>query len=138
MTPAGVWSEMFFHWITQVAADCSGVRGIRQKSANSDSVLSSTSALSRSSSRGEAAICPTRIEDLTLTCYIQRLQHSLARPYSPLSLNLALTPFRRRSFPSFVSFTILRLHPHLSSPCTVSPTCVFEPCCCSLSPPATL
>ncbi|KAI0287946.1 hypothetical protein BC826DRAFT_1168600 [Russula brevipes] len=52
----------------KVAADCSGVRGVRQKAADSEFVPSSTAALSRSSSRGEADVCPNRIEDLTLTC----------------------------------------------------------------------
>lgn len=46
------WGPDRFHWITQVAADCPGARGVRQKVA--DSEPSSTSALSRSSSRGEA------------------------------------------------------------------------------------
>jgi len=43
----------------KVAADCSGVRGVRQKMADSESVPSSTSALSRSSSRASSAVTPT-------------------------------------------------------------------------------
>src|SRR5579863_3143798 len=41
----------------QVAADCSGARGVRQRTADSESVPSSTTALSRSSSIGEARTC---------------------------------------------------------------------------------
>lgn len=51
-----------------MAADCSGVRGVRQKMADTESVLSSTPALSRSSSRGEAVLSPNRVKGLTLTC----------------------------------------------------------------------
>lgn len=40
----------------QVAADCSGTRGVRQKAADSESTPSSSTALSRSSSRGEARL----------------------------------------------------------------------------------
>jgi hypothetical protein len=40
----------------QVAADCSGARGVRQKAADSESTPSSSTALSRSSSRGEARL----------------------------------------------------------------------------------
>ncbi|KAI9463789.1 hypothetical protein F5148DRAFT_1286022 [Russula earlei] len=43
----------------KVAADCSGVRGVRQKITDSESVLSSTPALSRSSSRASSAVAPT-------------------------------------------------------------------------------
>jgi len=43
----------------KVAADCSGVRGVRQKTVDSESVPSSTPALSRSSSRASSAVVPT-------------------------------------------------------------------------------
>ncbi|KAH9999595.1 hypothetical protein BJV74DRAFT_944693 [Russula compacta] len=43
----------------KVAADCSGTRGVRQKVADSDSVPSSTPALSRSSSRASSTVTPT-------------------------------------------------------------------------------
>jgi len=43
----------------KVAADCSGARGVRQKVADSESVPSSTPALSRSSSRASSTLAPS-------------------------------------------------------------------------------
>jgi len=43
----------------KVAADCSGVRGVRQKATDSESVSGSSSTLSRSSSRASSTVFPT-------------------------------------------------------------------------------
>ena len=103
----------------QVAADCSGVRGVRQKATDSESVSGSSSTLSRSSSRGEAAFCPIGSK-ISPSRVLQRLQQYCLLPH-PLR-NPRPTTFRRRSFPSFESFTILLLHLHLNLPCKVSLT----------------